>query len=125
MRFFTAVLVACCLSIAVAPAQASHRRTHYCSASGDVCQSTQKRDGVRKLEIGLSAKHFSRYKLCVIAPDDSRSCEKRKIHCQPSGTCGDKVRWDTHFPDMGPGAYTVVWKFTSGKVIGKKLGFHE
>ena len=55
-------------------AEAHHRPTSYCSSTGDICQSTTKVNGIRRLRIALFAKYFDRYRLCVRAPDGSREC---------------------------------------------------
>ena len=112
-------LVPALLPVAV---QANHRPNLYCSESGDVCLTTAKDDGVRKLRIGLAAKYFQRYRLCVVAPNDSRTCKSFDIE-RHGDVYGDSVRWSRHFPNEGSGAYTVIWK-NSGERIGKKLGFH-
>ena len=110
-------------ALAIGPyAHADHKPESYCSESGDVCQSTTKRNGVRRLRIGLGAKYFSRYHLCVIAPDDSRECISRKITDQ-GRSYGDSVNWATHFTDKGEGAYKVIWR-QGGNRLGKVLGFH-
>jgi hypothetical protein len=69
-------------------------------------------------------KYFSRYRLCVTGPDGLRSCKTFRMRETPSGFYEGKVKWRRHFPDSGPGPYTVVWKHTSGGRIGMKLGFH-
>ena len=104
------------------PAAADHRPTSYCSESGDVCASTERVDGVRKLRISLGAKYFDRYTLCVTAPNGARTCERFSIERQ-NGAFGDTVRWSRHFPNEGPGAYTVVWKDNKG-FRSQRLGFH-
>jgi hypothetical protein len=104
-------------------AGAHHRPNSGCSRSGDVCQSTAKVDGIRKLRVALVGKYFQRYKLCVIPPEGSKTCKTFRIKKQGS-FYGDTVRWSTNFPNEGRGAYTVVWKMTSGGRFGKKLGFH-
>lgn len=69
------VLLTLTVSLLALPglAEAHHRPTNYCSPTGDICQSTTKVDGIRWLRISLFAKYFNRYKLCVKAPDGSRS----------------------------------------------------
>lgn len=93
-------------------------------SSEDVCQSTTKVDGIRKLRVTLAAKYFDRYNLCVIPPDGSRTCKTFEIHKQ-GDAYGDAVGWRKHFPDEGNGGYTVVWKMTNGDRFGEKLGFHR
>ena len=124
MRKILLVAVASALVVAVAPtARASHHPDSHCSESGDVCQSTTKVEGIRKLRVTLAAKYFDRYKLCVIAPDGHRACKSFEIHKQGS-VYGDSVGWRKHFTDEGNGAYTVIWK-TGGERFGEKLGFHR
>jgi hypothetical protein len=112
------------VALIVSPASANHRPNSSCSESGDVCISVKKVNGVRKLRITLGAKYFDRYKLCVTTPDDERTCKRFKIG-KSGGVYGDSVRWDTHFPDGGSGAYDVVWRKGGYRLGGKVLGFHE
>ena len=124
MRKILLVAVASAMVVALSPtARASHRPDSYCSESGDVCQSTTRVDGIRKLRVSLAAKYFDRYRLCVIPPEGSRTCKTFEIHKQ-GGVYGDTVGWRKHFPDEGNGAYTVVWK-SGGDRFGEKLGFHS
>jgi hypothetical protein len=122
MRKVLIAAVAGAVLLAPLPAGANHRPQNYCSESGDVCQSTKKMDGVRKLRITLAAKYFNRYKLCVKAPDDSTTCKRFRIREQGSAY-GSTVRWRKHFPNAGEGAYTVTWR-NGGSRIGARLGFH-
>lgn len=122
-RIVMTAVVAALVAAVVPAAQAGHRPSEYCSESGDVCQSTKRVDGVRKLTITLGGKYFSRYKLCVKAPDDATTCKKFKIR-DMGAAYGSSVRWKRHFPDAGEGAYTVTWK-NRGTRIGARLGFHE
>jgi hypothetical protein len=126
MRRIVTVSVVTLLVIGVVAtfASAHHRPTAYCSPSGDVCQSTRKADGVRKLRITLAAKYFGRYRLCVIAPDDVRTCEEFRIR-KSGEVYGSSVRWSRHFPRSGPGAYDVRWQTLPGRDrVGRLLGFH-
>ena len=104
------------------PAQADHRPQEGCSESGDICQSTKRVDGVRKLRITLQSKYFERYKLCVKAPDGATTCKRFRIR-KSGEQFGSSVRWRKHFPHAGEGAYTVTWR-TGGNRIGLRLGFH-
>jgi hypothetical protein len=104
-------------------AEAFHRPTSYCSSTGDICQSTTKVDGIRRLRIRLFAKYFDRYRLCVRAPDGSRACHAFEIRAQGSNF-GSSVRWGLNFPHKGPGAYVVTW-WTGGNQVGRTLGFHK
>jgi hypothetical protein len=114
--------IAAAVLLSPLPAQADHRPQEYCSESGDVCQSVRRVDGVRKLKIVLAEKYFSRYRLCVKAPDGSRTCKGFRIQEQGE-QYGDSVRWRKHFPDAGAGAYSVTWK-SGGARVGARLGFH-
>lgn len=117
------VMVVVVGALGVVPhAHADHRPKSYCSESGDVCQSVKKRDGVRRLNIGLAAKYFSRYKLCVTAPDESSQCISRKITDQ-GASYGDSVNWERKFGDKGAGDYSVIWRH-GGDRLGRILGFH-
>jgi hypothetical protein len=104
------------------PASASHRPNDYCSPSGDICLSTQKVDGVRKLRFGEVNEYYSRFTLCVRGPDGVRECHDFDV--RPDGSSyGRTVVWRTNFEPRGQGAYTVVWK-SDGSVIGRRMGFH-
>lgn len=117
-----AAAAAAVLLATAAPAGAGHRPQSYCSESGDVCQSTKKVDGVRKLRITLAAKYFKRFNLCVKAPDDTTTCKRFRIRDQGK-VYGRAVRWSKHFPNAGEGAYTVTWR-SRGSRVGARLGFH-
>jgi hypothetical protein len=104
-------------------AEAHHRPTSYCSSTGDICQSTTKVNGIRRLRISLFAKYFDRYRLCVRAPDGTRECHVFEIRAQGSNF-GSSVRWGLNFPHKGPGPYTVSW-WTGGSLVGRVLGFHK
>jgi hypothetical protein len=89
-----------------------------------VCLSTRvNSDGVRKLRIALAARYFGHYKLCVKAPDATKTCKRFAIEDTGPGY-GDSVSWSRRFPFKGPGAYNVTWKH-AGTRIGKVLGFHS
>ena len=118
------VLSAAVVALSALPALAHHRPNSYCSASGDVCTSTRKVDGKRTLAIGLQERYFNKYRLYVKAPDGSRAWREFRIERMGEGW-GDAVRWRRHFPNKGPGAYTVRWRFMNGDPIGPRLGFHR
>ena len=118
----TLVIVAALVVLGLSlPAAADHRPTSYCSESGDVCASTERADGARKLRISLTSKFFSNYNLCVTGPNGDKTCKEFRIESQGEGF-GDSVRWGRHFPDEGAGAYTVRWK--ANDFQSKRLGFH-
>ena len=108
--------------LVVVPASADHADKDYCSPSGDVCASTKMVNGVRKLRISTVEKYFSRYVLCVTAPDETRECKTFRIERQGQ-TYGDSVRWRARFPWEGRGDYYVRWR-ANGDNITPKLGFH-
>ena len=119
----TACLAAAILASAAPAAQAFHRDNEYCSESGDVCLSARKSDGARTLRIGLAAKYFNRYELCVTAPGGPEECHTFRIE-DTGASYGDSVRWRSEFTSHGKGKYTVKWKMMNGDRIGKRLGFH-
>lgn len=125
MRTLVLAVLSAILMVGTVPAaQASHEPNEYCSESGDVCLSTTRVDGVRKLRIVLAAKYFDSYKLCVTGPNGDRSCDRFEIEKFKGGVYGDKVRWSKFFPDEGSGAYTAVWR-QGGSQLGDTLGFHQ
>ena len=124
MRRFGVLLTLMVFAL-VTPAFAGHKPNSYCSSTGDICQSTQKVNGIRKLRISTAADYFNRYKLCVKAPDDSRDCDTFRMQ-RDGSIYKDSVRWSRHFPKKSPGPYTVTWKATSGSQrYGRRLGFHR
>ena len=103
---------------------AHHRPTTYCSPSGDICQSTTNVRGIRTLRIALAAQYFTRYRLCVTAPDDTVTCRGFRVHRHGS-TFSSSVRWAAQFPPSGHGKYEVRWKSMPGATrVGRTLGFH-
>jgi hypothetical protein len=111
------------LVIASPPARAHHLPTTYCSESGDLCQSTRRLDGVRKLGVLLAAKYFRVFHLCVTDPDGFESCVPFRVRDHGDGTFGRDVKWRRHFPPGGPGPYTVRW-VVGDERVGRVLGFH-
>ena len=121
----TAVAAAACLlAVQAPPANAHHRPDAYCSPSGDICQSTAKVDGERRLQIRTFAKYFSRYRVCVEGPDDSTTCRRFRIERSSSHSYVSSIVWRKHFPDGGAGSHTVRW-FAQGRRVGATLGFHR
>jgi hypothetical protein len=122
IRTIVSAIAITAFQLPLSSAEATHQPNDYCSESGDVCASTAKVDGLRKLRITTAAQYFENYRLCVTAPDDSKECKKFKIEQSGSGYA-DSVRWKKHFPNKGGGAYTVQWK-AGGENVTPKLGFH-
>lgn len=115
----TAVVAGLVLAVAASPASA---RSGFCSSSGDVCYSAQKRSDNVHLLLTLQAKYFPSYTLCVKAPTGASECHKFKV--LKTGTVfGSTVRWSKHFRVHGPGKYTATWKTSSGK-LGPSVTFH-
>jgi hypothetical protein len=105
-------------------ASANHRPTTYCSPTGDICQSSTNVHGIRTLRISLAAHYFTRYRLCVTAPNDSVVCKTFRVHKQGS-IWSSSIKWAGQFPPTGHGKYDVVWKALPGAYkVGKILGFH-
>jgi hypothetical protein len=113
------------LGLFAAGAQASHRPNSDCSPTGDYCQFTTKnRNGVRVLQF-RSFVHRGEVRVCVMAPTGTRSCATDRFRdANDDGVYVTSLRWRTHFPNEGPGAYTVVWR-QDGSRIGKMMGFHR
>lgn len=126
LRMLIGTLSAVALVVTFQPAaEASHRPNSYCSDTGDICQSTTKVDGVRKLQVRTAANYFDRYRLCVRPLDGEQTCKTFTMHERDNGIWVGSVQWAKHFPDEGRGAYVVTWRLASGDRIGRKLGFHR
>ena len=54
---------ACLMAVLPGAAQAHHRPNFYCSESGDLCQSTRRVEGKRKLGLLLPARYFPTFHL--------------------------------------------------------------
>ncbi|MDQ3876981.1 MAG: hypothetical protein M3290_01335 [Actinomycetota bacterium] len=107
------------------PAHARPRSSSYCSTDREVCQSVGKVSGVRWLQIRTAGMYFARYRLCVTAPDHSRSCHRFRMFETRTGGFASSIRWRRHFPTKGSGEYSVTWKLMSGNRIGRRLNFHR
>ena len=109
------------VGVLAAPANAARS---YCSPSGDVCYSANYRNGDVSLSIGLTAKYFSSYRLCV-TPDGyaaGRECKRFTIRATSAGAYGSAVRWSRHFTSQGGGRYHVNW-YAGGNKLGPRLTF--
>ena len=124
MRWIVTMMVALGLLAVPVTASAHHRPTTYCSPTGDICESTANVHGIRTLSISLAARYFTKYRLCVTAPDDTVTCHGFRVHKHcPIFT--SSIKWAAQFPPSGHGAYDVEWKSMPGAVrVGKILGFH-
>ena len=105
------------------PARAHHRPNLYCSETGDLCQSTAKVEGVRKLRILLAERYFTTFHLCVTRPDGVGWCAPYRIRAREDGFYGRSVNWFKDWGGRMPGAYTVSWWVEDDR-IGRRLGFH-
>jgi len=97
--------------------------------SGDLCQSTCRIDGVRKLRLVMAARYFPRFELCVSDPKSLEVCKTLRVRARGDGTFGRSVRWRRAFGYGGAGAYTVTWYRVPRygpptRRIGEVLGFH-
>lgn len=121
----TSAVLSLLLLLMPGPATAHHRPNASCSESGDVCTSARKVDGERILKIVTAANYFEGYRVCVTAPDDSRSCRSGQMRDgDGDGVWTGTMNWSDRFPDRGAGAYTVRW--SSGDAYrSSRLGFHE
>ncbi len=116
-------LAAILVALMPAPAGADHRPNIYCSESGDLCQSTRKVDGVRKLRIVLAARYFSTFHLCVRSPDGTAWCAPYRIRERANGAFWRSVDWFKQWGGREQGSYTVSWSVGDQR-IGRILGFH-
>lgn len=126
LRMIMATVAAVALVVSVAPrTEAHHRPSSYCSASGDLCQSARKVDGVRKLGITLAARYLAGFYLCVRNPEGAEACDYYRVRERRDGTFGRDVRWRDHiWYQRRRGPYTVTWRLADGTRIGRRLGFH-
>lgn len=123
MKAIIFVALVSALSLVAVPAEAGHAPNSYCSESGDVCASAREVDGKRLLRIVTAAKYFETYKVCVTAPDNSRTCRNGMMRDKDGdGVWTGSTNWAERFPNEGPGAYSVRW--SSGGYRSPRLGFH-
>lgn len=123
MRQLMVTAISAALIAITPPAEANHRPNTYCSETGDICQSTRKVNGLRKLRIRLAARYFDWYQLCVLKHHEAEVCANFEIE-KSRHRYGDNVRWKRVFPNYEPGHYTVTWRLMLGERVGRKLGFH-
>src|SRR3954453_862577 len=111
MRRAGLAVVLLALLLAAAPAHAVKRA---CSPTGDVCYGAFGIGSHVRLRVTLAGNLFHTYKLCVRAPDGSRTC--RQLHTWPiaHGLYQSTVHWRAHFPNKGPGRYRATWKAGGG-----------
>jgi hypothetical protein len=99
------------LALPATPASAVKR---HCSTTGDVCYGAFGLGSHVRLRITLAGNLFHTYKLCVRAPDGSRTC--RQFHTWPiaHGLFQSTQHWRAHFPNKGPGRYRATWNAGGG-----------
>ena len=115
--------VAALAVVLCAPAPAAARST-YCSPSGDLCYGAIGTGAKVNLRLTLMAGYFTRYRLCVTAPDGKRDCRRFRLHRIEHGMYDSKIRWARHFPNRGPGRYHARWRYAGG-TLGPRVSFLE
>ena len=110
-------------AFAAAPSSAS-AASSYCSTSGDVCYSARSAPPV-KLRLGLAAKYFDRFRLCVTGPEGTRDCKRFAVRLMANRIYGRSVRWSRHFPNRGHGVYRVRWLQQDGSRLGPAVTFRR
>jgi len=122
MRVVGVTVVLVVLAALVLPASAA-ARSRFCTG-GDTCIAVTKRDGVIRLAIGTSPLAGRRYRLCVTAPDRSRTCRRFRLVVSGGGEiAGSSVRWSRHFPRKGRGKYFARWALGGGSNFLPALDF--
>ena len=122
MTFVRVTVVFVVMTALVLPAPAA-ARSSFCT-QGDTCIAVSRRDGVIRLAIGTSPLAGRRYRLCVTAPDRSRTCKRFRLVANDGGEiAGSSVRWSRHFPRKGPGKYFARWALGDGTDFLPALDF--
>jgi hypothetical protein len=120
-RILTPLAVAAA-AVAIVPATAQ-ARSSYCSPSGDLCYGVVKGSSPIKLRITLQAKYFSRYRLCIRAPNGQRNCHRFRIRKLDGGLYGSTVRvGGKKFPFGGKGTYKARYR-TGGHSLGPAITY--
>src|SRR5918992_5696831 len=115
-----AFVLVCVAATFCASATAAPEAT-YCSPSGDVCYGITNKRGVIRLHLGLAARYFARYRICVRPPRGATTC--RSFPVKKTGAAyGGAVRWQRNFPSRGPGVYRVRWRLGT-QALGPALTF--
>ena len=122
MTVVRVVVVFVVLAALVLPVPAA-ARSHFCTG-GDTCIAVTRAGGVIRLAIGTSPLAGRRYRLCVTAPEKSRTCRRfRLVTGADDAIAGSNVRWSRHFPRKGPGKYFVRWALGGGSNFLPALDF--
>ncbi len=122
MRAACAVLV--CVALLAVVVTTADARPSYCSRTGDLCYGARGKGATVRLRITLAAHFFTRYRLCVTAPDGTRACHGFRVRAAPHGLFESTVRWSAHFPSAGPGTYRARWR-SGGNALGPPVSFAE
>jgi hypothetical protein len=122
-RGLTVLLVIAALG-AVAATPAAQARSRYCSTTGDLCFGAFGHGAKVQLRLTLIARFFTRYQLCVTAPDGTRECRRFRLQRVAHGLYDSRVRWARRFPVLGPGTYHARWRH-AGRAIGPRVAFAE
>ncbi len=120
-RYGLWLLATGCASVLLAGAAAG--RSQYCSPSGDLCYGAFGKGAKVHLRITLVARYFTRYRLCVTAPDRKTDCRRFTMHRVEHGMYDSEVRWAKHFPFRGAGMYHARWDWGTGP--GVRIDFRE
>lgn len=107
-----------------ASSSAAPARSTYCSRSGDVCYGAFGSGTTIHLRLSLFARYFTRYRLCVDAPNGHGECRRFVLRRAAGGSYRSEVRWAARFPFAGPGVYHARWFSPSG-VLGPRVDFVE
>lgn len=121
-----ATLTVALVALLGVPAFAHHLPNATCSESGDVCVSALRNDsGQRILRIATAARYFDSVRVCVTAPDDSRTCRTGAMRDgNGDGIWTNTMNWAERFPFGGHGAYDVRWR-SGDSFRSQRVGFHE
>lgn len=93
---------------------------NYCSPSGDYCtRIVEKASGTIVFKIDAFANYFGPAEACVTK--DTKVCRTRRPQ-ERGGLFRWTITWQGHYPDEGPGRYTLKWR-DEGQRIGRALHF--
>jgi hypothetical protein len=113
-----ALTVAAALGAAASPASAA---SSYCSPTGDFCLSAKAERGIVRLRLDTFS-FTGKVEVCVSHGSD-RDCARFTLRPRKSGLHYIAVRWSRHFPNHGPGTYTVRFRLPDGTALGRSVTF--
>ena len=120
MRLRIAILA---IAVSLLPAATAEARSSYCSPTGDLCTSVQKKRGDVLLRVATFSFRGS-VRLCVRGPDGAATCKRFRLLEGRSGIYASTKGWKRHFPDRGRGVYRVRWQ-VAGANLGPRLSFRR